>query len=145
MRYHLATNIVPTSTNANYGLKNLAPVPSKSYKLWSFRKANWDLYSLITNQLFQELPSPDCSSIDETYQDFCNTIFATEKLSTSRGSKNNYRPCWDAECKHLYQVFLHSSQVKQLVQFILMKNEKIAGAKLSITSTSRTPIAWHKT
>ena len=86
--------------------KNLAPVPSDPYKGWNFRKINRKLYGLITNWLSQELPSPDSSSIDEAYQDFCNTIFAAAKLSISRGSTNDYRPCWDAKCQHLYQVFL---------------------------------------
>ena len=33
--------------------KNLASVPSEPYKLWNVSKANWKVYGLITNQLFQ--------------------------------------------------------------------------------------------
>ena len=76
--------------------KNLAPFPSELYKRWNFCKANWELYSLITNQLSQELPSLNSSSIDQTYQDFCNIIFAAAKLSFPFGCRNKHRLCWDA-------------------------------------------------
>ena len=58
----------------------------------------------------KKLPSPDYSFIYEAYQDFRNTIFA--KLSIPHGRRNNYRPCWDAECEHLYQVFLRAPKGK---------------------------------
>ena len=48
----------------------MAPAPSKLYKRWSFRKANWELYGLTTNQLSQKLSSPGSSPIDEAYQIF---------------------------------------------------------------------------
>ena len=87
-------------------LKNLAPVQSDPYKSWNFHKASWKLYGFIIKQVSQELPSLDSSSINEAYQDFCNIILAAAKLSIRRGRRDNYRPCWDAESKHLYQVFL---------------------------------------
>ena len=31
-------------------------------------------------------------------------------MSISRGRRNNYRPCWNAECKHFYQVLLRAPQ-----------------------------------
>ena len=49
------------------------------------------------------------------HQDFCNTIFATAKLSIPLGRRNNYRPCWNSECEHLYQVFLRAPQSKATI------------------------------
>ena len=90
--------------------KTVVPVPSEPYKRWNFRKANWELYSLTTDKLAQDLPPPDAICVDEAYQGFCNTIFAAAKRSIPRGRRNNYRPCWDRECEHLYQTFLQAPQ-----------------------------------
>ena len=107
---------IPTSTITNHSFKKFGPVPRELYKCWNFHKVNWKLHRLITNQLSQELPSPDSSSIDE---DFCSTMFEAAKLSICR--------------------------MKQLVQLLLpcclMKNKKITGPRLSITSTSCTPVS----
>ena len=88
----------------------MTSVPSESCKRWNFRKANWELYSLITNQHAEGLPSPDTGYVDEAYQDFCNTIIAAVKRSIPRGRRKNYRPCWDAKCEQLYQTFLRAPQ-----------------------------------
>ena len=90
----------------------------------------------------------DCS-INETYQKFLSTNFAAEKLSISRGGRNNYRLCWVAECKHLYQVFLCISQGKtsSLAASALLphldKKQKDCCLRLSMTSTLRSPVSWH--
>ena len=64
----------------------------------------------ITNGLARDLPSPDTTSVDEAYQDFCNTIIHAAKKSIPCGRRKNYRPCWDAECEALYQAFLRAPQ-----------------------------------
>ena len=90
--------------------KTLANIPSEPYKRWNFRKVDWKLYSLITNTLSQDLPSPDSSGTDEAYRDFCNTIITSAKQSSPRGRRKNYTLCWDAQCEHLYQAFLDAPQ-----------------------------------
>ena len=50
--------------------------------------------------------SLDSRYVDEVYQGFCYYILQAEKRSIPRGHKNNYRPCWNAECESLYQDFL---------------------------------------
>ena len=47
---------------------------------------------------------------DAAYQDFCNTIKKAAKKTIPRGYRNNYIPCWDAECESLYKTFLQSPQ-----------------------------------
>ena len=44
------------------------------------------------------------------YHDFCNVISSVAKRSIPRGRRNNHIPCWHAECKNLYRVFLRSSE-----------------------------------
>ena len=89
---------------------SVTSVPSERCKRWNFRKPNWKLFRLITNQLAEGLRSPDTGYVDEAYQDFCNTIIAAAKRSIPRDRRKNYRPCWDAECEQLYQTFLRAPQ-----------------------------------
>ena len=53
---------------------------------------------------------PDSLDVDAAYQDFCNTIKKAAKKTIPRGYRNNYIPCWDAECKSLHKIFLQSPQ-----------------------------------
>ena len=48
--------------------------------------------------------------VDAAYQDFCNTIKKAAKKTIPRVYRNNYIPCWDAECESLYKTFLQSPQ-----------------------------------
>ena len=53
---------------------------------------------------------PDTLDVDAAYQDFCNTIKKVTEKTIPRGYRNNYIPCWDAECESLYKTFLQSPQ-----------------------------------
>ena len=64
----------------------------------------------MTNKFAKTLLPPDLLGVDATYQDFCNTIKKAVKKTLPRGYRNNYIPCWDAECKSLYKTFLQSPQ-----------------------------------
>ena len=79
-------------------------VPSMPVKRWNFRKAT------LTNKFAKTLLPPDSFDVDAAYQDFCNTIKKAAKKTIPRGYRNNYIPCWDAECKSLYKTFLQSPQ-----------------------------------
>ena len=130
---------------------NIAPVPSDPYKHWNFRKVNWELYSLITNKLSQELPPPGSSCFDEAYQDFCNTILVAAKISITRGRRNNYRSCREKKCEYLYQVFFRHDKVRLLALlhprcFLdLMKNERLLmwGCQFHRLHTHSSVLAWN--
>ena len=85
-------------------------VPSMPVKRWNFHKAKWNHYITLTNKFAKTLLSPDSLDVDAAYQDFCNTIKKAAKKTIPRGYRNNYIPCWDAECKSLYKTFLQSPQ-----------------------------------
>ena len=85
-------------------------VPSMPVKRWNFRKANWSHYIALTNKFAKTLLPPDSLDVDAAYQDFCNTIKKAAKKTIPRGYRNNYIPCWDAECESLYKTFLQSPQ-----------------------------------
>ena len=85
-------------------------VPSMPVKRWNFRKAKWSRYIALTNKFAKTLLPPDSLDVDAAYQDFCNTIKKAAKKTISRGYRNNYIPCWDAECESLYKTFLQSPQ-----------------------------------
>ena len=42
-------------------------------------------FARSTNKLARDLPSPDTTCVDETYQDFCNTIIHAANKSIPRG------------------------------------------------------------
>ena len=68
-------------------------------KRWNFRKVKWSHYIALTNKFAKTLLPPDLLDVDAAYQDFCNTTIKKEtKKTILRGYRNNYIPCWDAEC-----------------------------------------------
>ena len=85
-------------------------VPSMPVKRWNSRKAKWSHYIALTNKFAKTLLPPDSFDVDAAYQDFCNTIKKAAKKTIPRGYRNNYVPCWDAECESLYKTFLQSPQ-----------------------------------
>ena len=85
-------------------------VPSMPIKRWNFRKAKWSQYIALTNKFAKTLLPFDSLDVDAVYQDFCDIIKKTAKKSIPRGYRNNYIPCWDAECESLYKTFLQSPQ-----------------------------------
>ena len=83
-------------------------VPSIPVKRRNFRKAKWSHYIALMNKFAKTLLPPDSLDVDAAYQDFCNTIKKAAKKTIPRGYRNNYIPCWDAECESLYKTFLQS-------------------------------------
>ena len=79
-------------------------------KRWNFCKAKWSHYIALTNKFAKTLLPPNSLGVDAAYQDFCNTIKKAAKQTIPRGYRNNYIPCWDAECESLYKTFLQSPQ-----------------------------------
>ena len=94
-------------------------VPSMPVKRWNFRKAKWSHYIALTNKFAKTLLPPDSLDVDAAYQDFCNTIKKAAKKTIPRGYRNNYIPCWDAECKSLYKTFW--SFLKETAQIWLLQ------------------------
>ena len=85
-------------------------VPSMPVKRWNFRKAKWSHYIALTNNFAKTLLPLDSLDVDAAYQNFCNTIKKAAKKTIPRGYRNNYIPCWDAECESLYKTFLQFPQ-----------------------------------
>ena len=64
----------------------------------------------MTNKFTKTLLPPDSLDVDAAYQDFCNIIKKAAKKTIPRRYRNNYIPCWNAECEFLYKTFLQSPQ-----------------------------------
>ena len=62
------------------------------------------------NKFAKTLLPPDSLDVDVAYQDFCNTIKKAAKKTIPCRNRNNYIPCWDAECESFYKTFLQSPQ-----------------------------------
>ena len=76
---------------------------SKPEKRWNFRKANWKRSDTITNNLAKKLPLPDVRNANTAYQAFCSMAINAAKQCVPRGKRKLYIPCWDKECKTLFQ------------------------------------------
>ena len=76
-------------------------VPSMPVKRWNIRKVEWSHYIVLTNKFAKTLLPPDSLDVDAAYQDFCNVTKKAAKKTIRRGYRNNYIPCWDAECESL--------------------------------------------
>ena len=113
-------------------------------KRWNFRKAKWSHYIALTNKFAKTLLPPDSLDVDAAYQDFCNTIKKATKKTIPLGYRNNYIPCWDAECESLYKTFLQSPQgdtqawLLQLFFPSLTESGRIDGPKQFGALTSHT-------
>ena len=79
-------------------------------------------YIALMNKFAKTLLPPDSLDVDAAYQDFCNTIKKAVRKTIPRGHRNNYIPCWDAECEFLYKTFLQSPQgdVSSLTATVLL-------------------------
>ena len=62
------------------------------------------------NKFAKTLLLPDSLDVNAAYQDFCNTIKKAAKKIIPHGYRNNYNPCWNAECESLYKTFQQSLQ-----------------------------------
>ena len=67
-------------------------------------------YIALKNKFAKILLPPDSLDVNAAYQDFCNIINKAAEKSIPRVYRNNYIPCWDAECESLYRTFLQSPQ-----------------------------------
>ena len=65
-------------------------VPSMPAKRWNFCKAKSSHYIALTNKFSKTLLPPDLLDVNETYQDFCNTINKAAKKTIPRRYRNNY-------------------------------------------------------
>ena len=132
-------------------LGSVTSVPIEPCKRWNFRKANWKLYSFITNQLAERLPSRDSGYVAEANQDFWNTIIAAAIRSTTRRRRKNYRPYWGAECEQLYQTLLRAPQGEAtniatstlLARLDDKRRERWSEAINTIDFTHTSRVAWN--
>ena len=88
-------------------------------KRWNFRKAKWSHYIALTNKFAKTLLPPDSLNVDAAYQDFCNTIKKAAKKTNPREYRNNYAPCWDAECES--SIKLSCSLLRETTQVWLLQ------------------------
>ena len=83
-------------------------VPSMPVKRWNFRKAKWSNYIALTNKFAKTLLPADSLDVDAA---ITRTFVTPLRKQPKRcGYRNNYIPCWDAECESLYKIFLQSPQ-----------------------------------
>ena len=89
-------------------------VPGMPVKQWNFCKAKWSHYIALTNKFAKTLLPPDLLDVDAANQDFCNTIKKAAKNTIPCGYRNNYVPCWDAECE--FSIKLSCSLLRETTQ-----------------------------
>ena len=70
-----------------------APIPR-----WNFRKADWERYEDLNNNLTNSLPAPRMDNINFAYKQFTQTLKTVAKQTIPRGFRKSYIPTWDEEC-----------------------------------------------
>jgi len=65
------------------------PAHSGPVKRWSFRKADWKRFCLLTDESAERLPPLDTSNIEMAYQDFCESLLSAAKQCIPRGHRKN--------------------------------------------------------
>jgi len=77
-------------------------------KRWSFRKADWKRFCLLTSESVERLPPPDTPDIERAYQDFCESLHSAAKQCIPHGARKNCVPCWEKECETIYRSFIRA-------------------------------------
>jgi len=80
-----------------------APIPR-----WNFRKADWERYKDLTNNLADSLPTPRMHNINFAYKQFTQTLKTVAKQTILKGFRKSYIPTWDEECSRLYKEYLNA-------------------------------------
>uniref|UniRef100_H3AH60 Endonuclease/exonuclease/phosphatase domain-containing protein n=1 Tax=Latimeria chalumnae TaxID=7897 RepID=H3AH60_LATCH len=88
----------------------LVPTPSLPAKRWNFRKADWDRFSNLTDNIASTLPPPD---INNSYLAFCDGISAASNSYISQGIRKTFIPGWDPECEHLDDTFRNAPNAEE--------------------------------
>jgi len=70
-----------------------APIPR-----WNFRKADWERYKDLINNLADSLPTPIMDDINFAYKQFTQTLKTVAKQTIPRGFWKSYIPKWGEEC-----------------------------------------------
>ena len=123
--------------------KNLALVSSEPYKRWNSRQTGNYTASSQTIYLRNYHPLSLALLMRHT---FCKTIFCQFEVVAETTIDRVGMRSENTSTRFFYGL----RRGKQLVQLLwpcgrmLIKNEKIAGPKLSITSISRAPVDWHE-
>ena len=84
----------PIVITTKVGLK----INSLNKKRWNFRKANWAMFTDLTDNLTDQLPDPSGKATD-TYNAFTTMLSNAAKASIPRGRRGKYIPCWDEDCE----------------------------------------------
>ena len=120
-------------------------------KRWNFRKAKWSHCNALTNKFANTLLPPDSLDVDTAYQEFCNINKKAAEKTIARGYRNNYIPCWNAECESLYKTFLQSPQgddsslaaIALLAKIDRKRRDQWSEAVRSIDFSHSSRIAWN--
>ena len=79
--------------------KHLAPIPSEPYKRWNFRKANWNLHSLITKSFLRNYYLLTFAMLVMHTRTSAILYLPAAKISIPRIRNNNYRLYRDEKCE----------------------------------------------
>ena len=78
--------------------RHKVPAHSDPVKRWSFRKADWKRFCLLTDESVERSPTPAATNIKKAYQEFGERLLSTDKQCIPRGHCKNYVPIWNKEC-----------------------------------------------
>ena len=71
-----------------------------SFTRWNYKKANWDLFQLATNEMSQVINARS-HKVDRAARYITEAILTAAKKNIPRGARKNYRPFWTDELEKL--------------------------------------------
>ena len=76
------------------------PSNPKAFSRWNYKKADWEMFSLLTNEYCKTV-KVDHFIINKTTDSFNQSILRTASETIPRGAWKNYRPYWTEELQGL--------------------------------------------
>ena len=71
-----------------------------TFTRWNYKKANWDLFATLTDQLAVKLNARS-HKVDKVAKELTQHILNAAKRAIPRGARKNYRPYWTDELEQL--------------------------------------------
>ena len=76
------------------------PSSSKTFPRWNYKKADWEMFSSLSNEYCKSIKVDDIN-INRATASFNQAILQTASETIPRGARKNYRPYWTEELQEL--------------------------------------------
>ena len=94
--HRIIITTIDIGTNKYHHSKN-----TNNKSSWNYKKAKWDMFQQMSEDLFSRFVVDNTSSSDALLKKFCNTILECAKKCIPRGKVKHYKPLWSEKLSKL--------------------------------------------